>query len=125
MSKNETPLTRRYWATVGGTLMEEFPAVRRGPDQGSRLLDGVVILRGPHVIAKPNDVPIAGRDIVVIQTKASRLGMYLLGQALFSRHLMEPFGPKSIRSVAVCTRGDAVLEPLAAQYGIEVVVFPP
>ena len=98
--------------------------MQRGPDRGHRLLDGVVILWGPRVIAKAADVQIAGRDIVVIQTKASRLGMYLLGQALFSRHLVEPFGPKSVRSVAVCTRGDAMLEPLAARYGIDVVVYP-
>ena len=31
MSKRETPLTRRYWQEIGGTLgtlIEEFPAVR-------------------------------------------------------------------------------------------------
>ena len=28
MSKRETPLTRRYWREIGGTLIEEFPAVR-------------------------------------------------------------------------------------------------
>ena len=33
MSKNETPLTRLYWESIGGTLVEEFPAVRRGPEQ--------------------------------------------------------------------------------------------
>ena len=26
MSKRETPLTRRYWREIGGTLIEEFPA---------------------------------------------------------------------------------------------------
>ena len=124
MSKNEMPLTRRYWQSIGGTLVQEFPAVRRAPNQGQRLLDGVVILGGPKTIAKPEDVQIAGREIVVIQTKANRLGMYLLGQALFSRHLMERLGPKSVRTVAVCTKDDAVLRPLATQYGIEVVVYP-
>ena len=124
MSKRETPLTRRYWKEIGGTLIEEFPVVRRAADRGHCLIDGVVILGGPRVIAKPADIQIAGRDIVVIQTKASRLAMYLLGQTLFPHHLMEPFAPKSVRSVAVCTRGDATLEPLAARYGIEVVVYP-
>ena len=66
------------------------------------MLDGVVILGGPRKIARPEDVEIAGREIVVIQTKANRLGMYLLGQVLFSRHLMERLGPKSVRTVAVC-----------------------
>tara|TARA_Y100001970_G_C13899964_1_gene683125 strand:- start:530 stop:643 length:114 start_codon:yes stop_codon:yes gene_type:complete len=30
MSKRETPLTRKYWESIGGTLIEEFPAVTRG-----------------------------------------------------------------------------------------------
>ena len=102
MSKRETPLTRRYWQEIGGTLIEEFPAGRRGPNQGRRLLDGVVILDSPHLIANHREVEIENRDIVVLQTKASRLGMYLLGQALFSRHLMMP---------------------LAEEYGIKVVVY--
>ena len=126
MSKLETPLTRRYWRywrEIGGTLIEEFPSVRSGPNQGKRLLDGVVLLDSPHLIANHREVEIENRDIVVIQTKASRLGMYLLGQALFSRHLMMPFRPSSVDTVAICTKGDAVLEPLAAEYGIKVVVY--
>ena len=79
MSKLETPLTRRYWREIGGTLIEEFPAVRSGPNQGKRLIDGVVILDAPHLIAKHWEFEIENRDIVVIQTKAYRLGMYLLG----------------------------------------------
>ena len=123
MSKLETPLTRRYWREIGGTLIEEFPAVRSGPNQGRRLLDGVVLLDSPHLIANYGEFEIENRDIVVIQTKASRLGMYLLGQALFSRHLMMPFRPSSVDTVAICTKGDDVLEPLAAEYGIKVVVY--
>ena len=123
MSKLETPLTRRYWREIGGTLIEEFPSVCSGPNQGRRLLDGVVLLDSPHLVANHREVEIENRDIVVIQTKASRLGMYLLGQALFSRHLMMPFRPSSVDTVAICTKGDAVLEPLAAEYGIKVVVY--
>ncbi len=127
MSKHETPLTRRYWKEeTGGTLIEEFPAVRRSLDRSRRLIDAVVILGGPHVIGKADEVEIKNRDIVIIQTKAPyTLGMYLLGQALFSRHLMERFQPKSIESVAICTKGDAVMEGLAERYGIKVVVYPP
>ena len=123
MSKYETPLTRRYWSEIGGTLVEEFPAVRRRSDQAPRFLDGVVILGGKHAIAKSTEVEIKNQDIVIIQTKAYRLDMYLLGQALFSRGLMEKFEPKSIVTVAVCTKGDAALEPLAERYGIKVVIY--
>lgn len=124
MSKKETPITRRYWQTIGGTLIEEFPAVKAGPENGARVLDAVIIPGGPFEIRLAGSVELTGKDIVVVQTKASRLGMYLLGQALFSRRLMEPFRPSSIRSVALCMKGDAVLEPLAKEYGIEVVVIP-
>jgi hypothetical protein len=34
MSKLETPMTRRYWKRVGGTLLEEFLVVPRGPGVG-------------------------------------------------------------------------------------------
>ena len=47
MSKLETPLTRRYWESVGGTLMEEFRAVRRSAVQEQRFLDAVIVLDGP------------------------------------------------------------------------------
>ena len=123
MSLRETPLTRRYWRAIGGTLVEEFSAVRRTKEQGRRLIDGIVILNGEHRIARANEVDIQGEDVVVIQTKANRVGMYLLGQALFSRHLVERLGARSVRSVAVCTRNDAVLAPLAAAYDIEIVVY--
>ena len=123
MSKHETPLTRRYWEQVGGTLIEEFPAVLRGPGNAQRLLDGLIIQGGPKVIAKATEVTIRGKNIIVLQTKANRLGMNLMGQAIISKKLMERFEPKSVRSVAICTEGDSVLEPLLKDYGIELVIY--
>jgi hypothetical protein len=124
MSKLETPLTRAYWESVGGTLVEEFLAVRKGPDQGPRLIDGVIITGAPRRTAHWRDVDLEGKDIIVVQTKASRLGMYLMGQALFSIELMKPFRPASIKSVAICTCDDAILRPMIESHGIEVVVMP-
>jgi hypothetical protein len=60
--------------------------------------------------------------VIVVQTKASRLGMYLMGQAFFSAELIREHGPKSVRTVALCTRSDAKLAELCERYGIEVVV---
>ena len=120
MSLHETPMLRRYWARVGGTLAEEFPAVRRSATASQRLLDGVIVLDGEHCRVAPNELDVAGRDIVVVQVKRGRLGMYLMGQALFSRELMKRFTPASIRTVALCGKDDSVLRPLAEQYGIEV-----
>ena len=126
MSKNETPLTRRYWKSVGGTLMEEFRAVKWTDDQGYRDLDGVIILGEPTRILKRSEhrkQNLEGKDLIVVQTKTRRLGMAVLGQALFSRELMRAFNPRTVMSVAICGRDDAALRPLAEKYGIEVVVY--
>ena len=64
------------------------------------------------------------KDVIVIQTKASRLGMYLLGQAYFSKFLIERHNPQSIKLVAICSRSDSIMEELANQHGIEVIVIP-
>ena len=123
MSKRETPLTREYWQSIGGTLIEEFPAVTKGDSNSRRLLDGVVILGGEFRIAKASEVDIEGKDIVVIQTKVNRLGMYLMGQAFFSRELMKTFKPKSIKTVAICGKDDTVMRDLCKEFDIEVVVY--
>jgi hypothetical protein len=70
-------------------------------------------------------VSIEGKDIIVVQTKRGRLGMYLMGQAFFSAELMKRFNPKSIKSVALCEKYDAVLGPMIGKYpDIEVVIYP-
>ena len=125
MSKHETPMTRWYWRQVGGTLIEEFVAVAGTSQCGRRVLDGLVILDGEFRIAKQSEVSLVGKDILVIQTKASRLGMYLMGQAFFSAQLIQRFQPHSVVSVALCSHDDAVLRPLFEQYpNMRVVVCP-
>lgn len=56
--------------------------------------DAVILPNGGTRITHGSEVSIEGQDIIVIQAKAHRLGMYLMGQALFSREL-----------VIVCTQG--------------------
>ncbi len=126
MSRRETPMTYRYWERVRGTLLEEYLVVPRRPGVGQRLIDAVIIEDGDHRVASRAEsasLNLNGHDIVVVQTKAARLGMYLLGQALFSRELIKDrFAPKSVRTVALCAIDDAVLRPLAERFGVEVVV---
>src|SRR6188474_3238409 len=98
MSKLETPMTRWYWQQIGGTLVEEFCAVRRSQTCSVRLLDGVIIKGGERRIAKQSEVIIEGQDVVVVQAKAKRLGMYLMGQALFSAQLIKRFRPRSVEA---------------------------
>jgi hypothetical protein len=116
MSKLETPLTRAYWEKVGGTLVEEFYAVQSSSTCGKRVIDGVIIRGGKKYIARSGEVNLAGKDIIIVQTKAGRLGMYLMGQAFFSAELMKRFKPASILSVALCLKDDSVLRPIFESY---------
>jgi hypothetical protein len=126
MSKRETPMIRRYWESVGGTLVEEFPVVAASPICGPRRLDAVILPKGEFRKAHWREVSIAGQDVIVVQAKASRLGMYLMGQAVFSAELIKRLNPASVRSVALCIADDSELRPLLLKFpNIEVVVVGP
>jgi hypothetical protein len=125
MSKHETSMIRWYWQQVGGTLVEEFCAVCQSRLCGKRLLDAVIIKGGPKGIARQPDISVEDKDIIVVQAKASRLGMYLMGQAFFSAQLIQAFKPRSVESVALVLQDDAVLRPLFEQHsGMRVVLCP-
>ena len=72
-----------------------------------------IIKGGDHRIASQAEnfsLSLDGHDIVIVQTKALRLGMYLLGQAFFSRELIKDrFAPRSVRTVALRAIDDVVL----------------
>lgn len=125
MGKRETHMTLWYSQQVGGTLIEEFLVVSRSEGQGQRLIDGLIILGGKKrrlpVSAK---VDLTGKDVIVVQTKNGRLGMGLMGQAVFSAKLVRKyFKPRSVRSVALCSKSDSALQPLLEAFkGCEVVV---
>jgi hypothetical protein len=127
MSKHETPMTLAYWKEVGGTLIEEFRVVDRSVGCGHRDLDAVILPKGERRRVLPTErrsISLQGQDVIVVQAKASRLGMYLMGQAFFSVHLVRRLGVASVRTVALCTDYDEVLGPIARDHGIEVVKMP-
>lgn len=124
MSRHEKPMIEAYWKRVGGTLVEEFQMVKRGPLCGPRRADAVIIADGGarRVPRGERDIDIAGKDVIVVQAKKNRLGMYLMGQAVFSAELMKALRPKSVRSVILCGKDDEVLRPLLAHFqNVEVV----
>ncbi len=124
MSKLETPMIREYWKSVGGTIVEEFPVVRASPTCGPRRLDAVILPNGEHRRAHYTEVNLEGKEVIVVQAKAKRLGMYLMGQTVFSAELIKRLNPASVKSVALCAKGDSELEPLLAPYPhVEVVVM--
>ena len=117
MSKHETPMTRWYWRTVNkrqGLLIEEFPAVKRDGSTGKnkRHIDGVIVLgekaerRGPR---KGDRELVKGKRVIVIQSKARRLGMGLIGQVVVSRELLKVLKAKVVKSVGVCREDDQIL----------------
>lgn len=125
VSIRETAMVEAYWRRVGGTLVEEYPLTKYELDVGRRRADAVILLDGPKEQLRPQTpIPLDGREVVVVQAKTGRLGMYLLGQAFFSKLLCERRGAASVRSVALCERDDAELRPLFEQYdNCEVVVL--
>ena len=126
MSKKETWRTRLYWEIVGGFLVEEFNATKldRAAGVARRLIDGVIISGEEFGSQIGGSRDIIGKDIIAIQTKGTRLSMGLMGQALFSRDLLEKHNPRSVESVAICASGDSVLEEIADKHNIKVVIIP-
>ena len=125
MSKHESWRTRQFWESTGGFLIEEFLAIPASSDNsvGKRLIDGVIVLGEKKGIQVGGSFELKGKDIIVVQTKANRLGMYLMGQAFFSKQIMQRFKPSSIRTVAICEKTDKEMEVLCKANGIEVVVI--
>lgn len=103
-------------------MVLEYPAVRSGPGVGRRSLDGLIIQNGETRRARASEVDIKSQNVIVVQTKAHQLGMYLMGQALFSRELVLELGAGSVHTVALCSSSDARLKPLCDRFGIEVVI---
>ena len=110
-----------FWEKeLGGTMIEGSAAISKVTDSGSR----VVIPGGPSQILDPLKADITGKDIVIIQGNSKEIvGMYLLGQAIFSKKLLEPYNPKSIRSIALCKKSDTCMERAAKLYGIEIIPY--
>jgi hypothetical protein len=124
MSKKETPMTRWFWEQTGGLLIEEFQVVKSAPGISPRVLDGLIVLGEDSRISRERTFDIENKEVIAIQTKNSRLGMYLLGQCVFSRDLLRLLNPKSVRSIALCSKGDALLENLLQAYDdCEVVIY--
>lgn len=133
---HETPLTEAYWRSLGeGLLVPQFRAVENnGKIRAPRILDAVVLLGEPaRIVPKVKDgggeerraLDLTGRDVVVIQTKATYLSPWLFGQSLLSMDLIRArWRPKSLRSALVCKFDDTELRPHTAYPDLSVHVLP-
>ena len=138
--KPEEKLILKYWDRVGGTLVREFqmvPAIRK-EGQGGRFLDGLIVSPGRPPKTPPlkwsnfikereGKDPFKGKNLLMVQAKAQKLGMGLMGQAFFSRILTrnsmreDEWKPNSLRWVILCKKSDPKLEVLCGYFGIDVV----
>jgi hypothetical protein len=102
MSKLETPMTEAFWQChANGAYLPEYCLVYQNKklDVGRRLVDAVILPEKPHGRASIREYPtLAGHNVVVVQTKAERMGMYLMGQAVFTARLVMAQGAASVRS---------------------------
>jgi hypothetical protein len=126
MSTLETPMIRRWWGAVGGRICEEYPLVPlRTGIQTRRRVDAIVRpdLATEWVRDWRDFGDVHGTDVIVVQAKASGLGLPLMGQAFFSAELARRhLDVASAHAVLLCSAGDDDLAPLAAERGVDVVV---
>jgi hypothetical protein len=114
MSKHETPMTEGFWLSQArGLFIPEYPLVQAAADRGVRRVDGLILPDEPHGRGKWRDyASLTGKRVIIVQTEFSRMGMYHMGQALFSARLALVRGAASVRSILLCLRPDAALLPL-------------
>lgn len=128
MSEREDKMIQRLWdKQFGGTLIYEYPiAAERGTSERRRI-DAIILPTRKRIELKGINITPENEPIIVVQAKAHRLGMQLLGQAIFSPDLIWHVAPRSknIRSIALCGAHDDRLEALIEPSdGIQVVVDP-
>ena len=101
-----------------GAFIPEYPLIAQpGPDAKQRWADAVILPDEPHGRALIADYPnLAGRRVIIVQTKVGRMGMYLMGQALFSAGLVRAQRAASVRSILLCHKIDRALMPLLAPF---------
>lgn len=102
-------------------MIEEFPAVKRdgANSKKKRHIDGVILLgqkaerRGPR---KRDRELVRGKRVIVIQSKARRLGISLIGQVVVSRELLTDLKAKVVKSVGVCREDDLLLHKVLRRF---------
>jgi hypothetical protein len=114
----ERQMTECFWQTeCHGVFVQEYALTKKGIDCARRCADAVILPDEDHRRATFADFPsLTGRNVVVVQTKAQRLGMYLMGQAIFSARLVQALGARSVRSILLCAENDAALLPLLGPF---------
>lgn len=126
MSRHENWRIRKYWEHEGGLLIEGFQVVpkKKNTGKGKQIIDGIIVLGEEKRIQTGGTYDFTDKDIIIIQTEKDPLGMQFLGEAFSSREAIMRYQPRSIRTVAICSRHDEEMYRLCEEFHIEMLVVP-
>jgi hypothetical protein len=86
-------------------------------------VDGVLIPSGSNA-DNPTLVDVSGREVISIHGSDGIVGMYICGEAIAAKVLLEHCGAASVRSIIVCKQGDHAIESALSSFpGIEIMVL--
>ena len=119
----EPKMTMAYWAKrrENGVLYLEYPI-------HGRRIDGLAVIdessSGKRVETKgsPKLTDLAGKRVIVLQTKRNKLGMGLAGQTIISKTLLKQAGVEVVAAVAICLEIDEKILGALKEHGCEAAV---
>ncbi len=129
MSSNESRRIRKYWEQTGGLLIEKFQATPKKKTSNKKnankqIIDAIIVLGEKKQIQEDGTYDFTDKDIIIVQTEKTAIGMQLLGEAFSAREKMMPYQPHSIKTVAICSKPDEEMFRLCQEFDIEMVVIP-
>jgi hypothetical protein len=124
------PPTRRYLkphgirdgraAAIARKRLDDGAVIAPAALPGGFSIDGILIPSW-NSSASPTLDDVVGRNVISIHSSPAAVGMYIAGEAIVSKVLLEHLGAASVRAIIVCNHGDhAIEEALRPFTGIEV-----
>ncbi len=118
----EPKMTKAYWAKrpENGVLYLEYPI-------HGRRIDGLIVIDESSSVKRietknpPKLADLAGKRVIVLQTKRNKLGMGVAGQTIISKTLLEQAGVDVIAAVAICLKIDEQILKALRKHGCEAV----
>jgi hypothetical protein len=121
-AQHEPPMTVEFWQSLGrGTLILEYPLVSGEHDSRRRAVDALIVLDGEVTQTAWDAAPaLAGRPVMLVQTKGYRTDAALVGQAVFSPILLRRRHPSigPIESVLLSPQREPALSDLIEHHRV-------
>jgi hypothetical protein len=119
----EPKMTMAYWAKrrENGVLYLEYPIHGRRID-GLAVIDESSSDKRVETKGSPKLTDLAGKRVIVLQTKRNKLGMGVAGQTIISKTLLEQAGVKVVAAVAICLEIDDKILGALKEHDCEAVV---